>query len=131
MVPLLLAPTVLSFLVLAAHYFYHAQLAASVPDYLLCAGALLMPVALAVRSRFILWALQCVLVLAAVEWGATALETLRNRLQDHAPYRAAMIILLGVAAWNLLSAALLGTRPLKIRYSASGSGTEGESYRAA
>ena len=94
MVPFL--PTLLSFLVLAAHFLRAGNL-------LLVLGALAAPVLLLIRRRVALRGVQFLLFLAALVWLGTIPGSMANA--RHPPVAAA--ILGTVAALALVSAVLL------------------------
>lgn len=100
---LLAIPSVISLLLLAAHFLRAASL------LLTLFPLLLIPLAFLSRP-WLLRTLQVILLLAALEWLRTALLIAQARAAAEQPYLRALAILLCVALFNLLSAALLQLR---------------------
>jgi hypothetical protein len=110
---LLVLPAALSFWVLGAHYLREGNLALVV----LCAA---MPTLLLLRQRWVLRALQFLLVLGCVAWLLTAWELLQERMARHEASLRMVLILGAVAAFCLVAAALLGVERVKKRYPVDG-----------
>lgn len=85
------------------------------PLVVACLGLCAM---LAVRRWWSVKAIQTALVLAGVEWAFTAQALIERRIQEGREWHRAAIILLAVAAFNLLAAVPFQTRPLRAWYSA-------------
>ena len=105
----LLLPTILSFLVLAAHFLRGGSLMLVLACLALCG-------LLALRRWWVVRVAQVVLILAAVEWVFTAQAIIESRVEEGGNGLRPAIILLAVAAFNLLALALLQTRTLRVRY---------------
>jgi len=117
---LLIIPAVMSFLVLAAHYLRDLLGVGgpTVMNIFLVGMSLAAPFLFFVRKRGMLWLIQLLLVMAAVVWVGTAWDLFRERVSEHRPFRAAMIILGSVAVWNVISAMVLFIPAIRRRYSA-------------
>ena len=94
---LLLIPTLLSVLVLAAHFFRAGELALM----LICLSS---PLLLLVRRRWATRLLQVVLVIGALEWVRTTLQIHAIRVEQGREWQRMAIILLSVAAFTVCSA---------------------------
>jgi len=110
MTVLLLAPVVLSLVLLAAHFLRAGQ---HVLVLLALAGIPL----LAIRRRWAMRVVQAGLVLGAIEWVRTLLVLARRRLALGEPWGRLAVILGAVALLTALSALLFQTRRLRNRYS--------------
>ena len=108
---LLVLPAILSFLVLAAHFLREW-------NFVLVGLSLLMPLLLLIKTRYTLRAMQLLMMLAAAEWGFTAMGVVRERIALHEPFLRAGAIFAGVGGFCVLAAALSQTRRLKRCYSA-------------
>ncbi|MCC6409399.1 MAG: hypothetical protein IT453_19730 [Planctomycetes bacterium] len=106
---LLLAPTVLSFLIFSAHLFRAGALIFIPP--LIFSLALL-----AVRRPWVARFFQLLLVGIAFLWILQALLTAGSRIADGQPWVRMAVILTGVAVFALISALLFEARPLRRRY---------------
>ena len=93
----LLIPTLLSVLVLAAHFFRAGQLALM----LICLSS---PFLLLFRRRWATRSVQLLLVLGALEWVRTVLQIHAIRVQEGRDWQRMAVILLVVAAFTLVSA---------------------------
>ena len=105
----LLIPTLLSCLVLAAHFFRGGQ------TYLMlaaCAGPLL----LAFRRPWTTRLVQFMLIVGALEWIRTTLAIRADRIDEGRDWHRMAIILGAVAVFSLLAAALYELPPLRRRY---------------
>lgn len=98
----LLAPAVLSCLVLAAHYLRSFQ------PYLM-ALFLVLPALLLVPRGWTTRIVQAGLLFGAFEWVTTALLLLGQRQAAGEPYGRMLVILFGVAAGAVVSAVLVGS----------------------
>ncbi len=98
-----LLPALLSFLVLAAHFFRAGELG-------LVGVALAAPLLLLGRWRWAVRVLQGLLVLGAAEWIRTARALAEMRIAFHQDWLRMALILGGVAAFALVGVALL-SRP--------------------
>ena len=105
----LLLPTILSFLTLAAHFMRGGSVPLVVASVGMCA-------LLAVRRWWSVKVIQVALILAGVEWAFTAQALIEQRTQEYTEWHRAAAILLGVAAFNVLAAALFKTQRLRTRY---------------
>ena len=104
----LVLPAVLSFLALAAHFAHYKQ-----GDWaMLVLPCLALPLFFFIRRRLALRFLQVILLIAVPVWLTAIPETMEHA---HRPPVAAGI-LIGVAAFTLISAALLQTPPVLRRY---------------
>ena len=110
---LLLLPAILSFWLLGVHYFRGGH-------YLLVVMCLIMPGLLLLRHRFVLRALQALLVLAFAEWVCTAFDLIQERMARHEPFLRLALIIGGVGAFCLLAALLFQARRIKARYPVGG-----------
>ncbi len=106
---MLLIPTLLSFLLLGAHFLRDGSVA-------LVVVSLLIPLTLLIRHRWVVRAMQMLLMIAALEWIRTAIVLAEDRLADGDPWKRMAIILGGVALWTICSALLFETPPLRRRY---------------
>ena len=93
-------PTILSMLILAAHFIRFGSLAMTI----LCT---LLPALLLLRRPWARWLAQGVLVLGAILWIITALELTMLRQTAGQPWIRMAVILAAVASFNLLAAWLL------------------------
>jgi hypothetical protein len=105
----LLIPTVLSFLLLGAHFLRYGSVT-------LLVVSLLIPLTLLIRHRWVARATQAVLLIAALEWVRTAWLLAEDRLAKDEPWTRMTVILGGVALWAVVSALLFETPPLRRRY---------------
>lgn len=105
----LLIPTLLSFLLLGAHFLHQGSLT-------LLMVSLLIPLTLLIRHRWAARAVQVVLMIAALEWISTAIMLAEKRMADGDPWKRMAVILGGVALWTVCSALLFETPPLRRRY---------------
>jgi len=112
MVFFLLLPAILCFLVLGAHFMHIGNLLLVLPCVVLC-------FLLLIRKRWVLRLSQVVLILTALEWIRTTYADVQDRIAADQPYTRLAIILLSVAAVNLLAAALFQTRRLRNRFALS------------
>ena len=92
----LLIPTLLSVLMLAAHFFRGGQVALM----LICLAS---PMLLLFRRAWATRLLQIVLVLGALEWVRTTLQIHAIRVEEGRDWQRMAVILLAVAAFTLLS----------------------------
>jgi hypothetical protein len=109
MVIALLIPTVVSFLLLGAHFLRQGSLT-------LVVISLVVPLALFIRHRWAVRTVQAVLVIASLEWIRTAVMRVEERIEDGDSWTRLAIILGVVALWTLCSALLFETPPLRRRY---------------
>jgi hypothetical protein len=106
-----LLPVILSFLVLAAH-FYRAEL------FALTAACLLLPFLLLLRRSWIPRLFQAVLLIGALEWLRTLYVFASMRVAFEQPWGRLALILGGVALFTALSGLVFRARTLRTRYSA-------------
>lgn len=102
-------PVVLSFLLMAAHFFRAGHMAGVV-------AALGFPFLLLVPRRWAAWALEAALLLASAEWAVTLARTARNRQAQGEPMIRLCIILGAVAAFTAASAAVFLLPVMRRRY---------------
>ena len=109
----LLIPTLLSFLVLGAHFFRggHANLT------LICCAA---PMLLLARRRWATRLLQALLVIGALEWVRTTLQIQAVRIEEGRDWRRMAVILYGVAWFTFASSLVFFIPPLRRHYCPSG-----------
>jgi len=105
---MLLLPTLLSSLILGAH-FYRAENIWLVPL------ALAMPMILSIGKTWSVRLVQIMLVLGSLEWLRSMMEFTLQRQQMGMPYERLIVILSSVAAFTMLAAVLLDTPTMKRR----------------
>jgi hypothetical protein len=105
----LLIPTLLSFLVLAAHFYRGDHLALTL---IACAAPLL----LLLRRKWATRLLQALLVIGALEWLRTTLQIRAIRVEQGRDWQRMAIILGSVAAFTFLSALMYFLPPLRRHY---------------
>jgi len=105
----LLAP-ILSFLVLAAHFYRAGQQA-------LALACILILFLLFVKRSWIPYLMQAALVLGALEWLRSLMMLVHIRIEWGQPWQRLAFILGGVALFTLLSALVFRSKSLKSRYS--------------
>lgn len=106
---LLLVPTILAMVTLAAHYARYGFL--SLAFVLVASLALLF-----FPKRWVARTMQVILVLAAIEWVTVLYDVASERAMDGRDSRKSGIILGGTAAFTLAAALLYQTPRLKKRY---------------
>ncbi|MBL7032084.1 MAG: hypothetical protein ISR97_02755 [Nitrospira sp.] len=104
-----LIPVILSFLLLAAH-FYRAGILALVFIYLIITLSLL------IKELWVARLSQVFLVIGALEWVRTLLSLVEMRQAMGMPWTRLAMILGGVALFTGLSALVFQSRSLKKRY---------------
>ena len=109
MTALLLAPAILSTLLLAAH-------ALRLGWPLVAAGTAAAAAALAIRHRWVARPFQIGLALAAAEWSRTLLAIRAERIAAREPWIRTAVILAGVAVLAAAAAALFRTSRLRAFY---------------
>jgi hypothetical protein len=105
-----LLPVLISFLLIAAHFFRAGQTVIVV--LLLCLLLLLM-----VRNVWVPRVIQLVVVLAALEWLRTLYAIAIVRIQLGEPWSRMAMILGAVALFTALSGLVFRTKALRARYS--------------
>jgi hypothetical protein len=115
-----LLPVLLSYLLLAAHFYRAGQL-------VLVALSLGLPLLLFVRHRYVPALLAAGLVLGAAEWALTLMGIAEVRMALGLPWQRMAVILGGVALFTLLSALVFLSRALRARYATSGAGERSSS----
>lgn len=105
----LLIPTVISFLLLGAHFLRDGNVA-------LVVVSLMVPLILLIRRCWVTRAVQLILMIAAIEWVRTAIVLAEDRLAAGDPWKRMAAILGGVALWTVCSAFLLESPPVRRRY---------------
>ena len=113
-----LLPVLLSYLLLAAHFYRAGELA-------LVGLSLGLPLLLLIRHRWVPALLVFGLVLGAVEWARTALAIAEVRIALGLPWQRMAVILGGVALFTMLSGLVFLGRALQGRYAAPGAGERG------
>jgi hypothetical protein len=110
----LLIPTLLSLLVLAAHFFRAGQTVLT----LICCAA---PLLLLVRRTWATRLLQVILVVGALEWVRTTLQIQAIRLEQGRDWQRMAVILYSVAAFTFASGLVYFLPPLRRHYCRRGS----------
>jgi hypothetical protein len=110
----LLIPTLLSCLVLAAHFFRGGQITLMLA---VCA----VPLLLLLRRAWAMRIVQAILILGALEWVRTTLAIRAVRIEEGRDWNRMAVILGGVAAFTLLSAAAYFLPPVRRYYGRAGS----------
>jgi hypothetical protein len=108
-----LLPVLISFLLIAAHFFRAGQLFAVI--VLLC-----VPLLLLVRRSWVPVLLQVVLVLAALEWLRTLVEIAQLRMQFGESWLRMAVILGLVALFTAASGLVFRSKALKAWFAATG-----------
>ena len=116
MVILLLLPAILSFLLLGVHFLHHGDQTPFVMTLLLMGMCFVTPILLLIRRRPILWGLQFLLVLASLEWLWSAWQGMQEYAAEQRPVTRYLVIMAGVATFNLISALLLALPKVKKCY---------------
>ena len=106
-----LIPAILSFLLLGAH-FYRAGL------LLFAVLALILPILLFIKQKWVVRLSQVLLVIGALEWVCTLLKIVDIRQTMGMPWVRLAVILGSVALFTALSALIFQSRSLKERYNA-------------
>lgn len=109
MLALRLAPVILSYLLLAAHFFRSGNL-------LLVAVCLFLSLALTVPRRWAARLVQAGLLLGAAEWIRTLIAIASRREAVGEPWVRMAVILGAVAGLTLLSILVFRGRPVRERY---------------
>ena len=109
----LLIPTLLSFLVLAAHFYRGDHLALTL---IACAAPLL----LLFRRKWATRLLQALLIIGALEWLRTTLQIQAIRAEQGRDWQRMAIILGSVAGFTFLSALVYFLPPLRRHYAPAG-----------
>lgn len=104
-----LLPVVVSFLLLAAHFYRAGQLVLT----LACLG---LPLLLLLRRSWVPWLFQVGLLLGALEWLRTLYLFANMRIAFGEPWTRLALILGAVAAFTAASALVFLDRSLKARY---------------
>ena len=113
---LLLTPTVLALLTLAAHFARYGYYPLSFV-LVMTLGLLIIP------RRWVARTMQIVLCVAALEWTTVLYDVAQQRAMDGRDSRKSGFILGGTAAFTLLAAALYQTPRLRRRYATTTSAT--------
>lgn len=120
-----LAPVILSFVALGAHFLRRGELAVTIIF-------ILLPFVLYVPQRWAMRMVQAVLGFGVLVWLNTAMEMRATRMLEGRPAGRAMAIMGAVALLTLISALLLESKTIKAHYAAeSGSAPPGASGGAA
>jgi len=104
-----LVPAILATLLLGAHFLRFSALELS-------SACLILPFALLIRRQWVVRVYQVILAFAAVLWVRTAVDLAASRRSEGQPAGRLLVILLVVAAFTLLAAALFETPGLRRRY---------------
>jgi uncharacterized membrane protein YecN with MAPEG domain len=104
-----LLPAMLSFLLLAAH-FYRAG------EVIPAALSLALPSLLLLREKWVVWIIQAALLLGSVEWIRTLVLFARQRIEFGQPWTRLAVILGAVALFTALSALVFRSESLRRRY---------------
>ena len=105
-----LLPVILSFLLLAAHFYRGGEM-------VLVVLSLLLPFLLLLRRHWVPWVIQVALFLGVLEWLHTAWTIAQVRMQFGAPWTRMAVIIGAVALFTALSGLVFHGRGLKTRYS--------------
>jgi len=116
MVILLLVPAILSFLLLGVHFLHHGDQTPFGMTLLLMGMCFVTPLLLLIRRRPILWGLQFLLVLASIEWLWSAWQGMQEYAAQQRPVTRYLVIMTGVAGFNMISALLLALPKVKKCY---------------
>ena len=108
-----LIPVLLSFLVLAAHFYRGG-------NDVLVAVSLLLPLLLFIRKPWVPGVIQVALLLGALEWLHTLWFIAQMRMEFDMPWMRMAFILGGVALFTALAALVFFSRGLRSRYSGRG-----------
>jgi hypothetical protein len=111
MVVLFMLSATLCFLLMAAHCLRAGNL-------VLVMMSLAMMGLLWIRRPWMRMAVQMLLALAALEWVRTTYLLAQTRMEEQEPWIRAAVILLAVAAFNLMAAGLLQLQSVRKRYEA-------------
>jgi hypothetical protein len=106
MVALLLIPSFLSALLLAAHFFRNGQ-------YVLVLISCALPWLLVLRRIWAVRLLQVMLLIGALEWVRALLEIRARRIEEEREWVRMAVILGAVAGWTAMSALLLFLPPIR------------------
>jgi len=104
-----LLPAILSFLLLAAHFYRGGEL-------FLVGVSLLLIILLLVRQPWVSWLLQACLLLGAIEWLWTLYLIAGVRIEHGLPWARMSVILGAVAAFTALSAMVFWGKKVRERY---------------
>ena len=105
-----LLPVIISFLLLAAHFFRAGQV-------VIVFGLLLILLLLMFRKSWVPWLIQLTLLLGAVEWLRTLIFVAQMRIEFGLPWVRMAIILGAVVLFTALSGLVFRSRALRNRYS--------------
>jgi hypothetical protein len=105
-----LLPVIISFLLLAAHFYRAGQLVPAIAS--LCFLLLLM-----IRKAWVPWVIQLTLLIGAVEWLRTLAFIAQMRIEFAMPWARLAIILGSVALFTALSGLVFRNKNLRKRYS--------------
>ena len=107
-----LLPVLISFLLVAAHFFRSGQL-------ILVTLALCIPLLLLVRQSWVPWVIQVVLLLAAIEWLRTLINIAQLRMHTGEFWMRMAVILGAVALFTAASGLVLRSAALQAWFSPS------------
>lgn len=108
-----LLPVILSFLLLAAHFYRAGQI-------LLVLVSLCLLLLLILRQSWVPRVIQVALLLGAAEWLHTLFKIIQVRMAYEMPWTRLGLILGGVALFTLMSALVFQGRSLRQRYCGTG-----------
>ena len=104
-----LLPVILSFLLLAAHFYRAGQV-------ILAGISLAIPFLLFLKERWVVGGIQIALVLGSLEWLRTLVGFAQQRIEFGQPWTRLAIILGGVALLTALSALVFRNKILRSRF---------------
>ena len=100
---------VIAFALLAAHFLRASQLA-------LVALCVILPVLLAVPSRWAARSIQLALIAGAIEWSLTLVLIAQQRMASGLPYLRSSLILAGIAVFTLAAVFAFRLPAMRKRY---------------
>jgi len=104
-----LLPVVISFLLLAAHFYRAGQV-------LLTGISLALPFLLFLKEAWVVRLIQVALLLGSLEWIRTGYVFAQQRIEFDQPWTRLVIILGSVALFTALSALVFRSKSLRQRY---------------
>jgi hypothetical protein len=104
-----LLPVILSFLLLAAH-FYRSEM------FILSIFSLLIPFTLFIKSKWIPGIIQIILILGSFEWLRTTILFVAERKMANMPWIRLCIILVSVALFTALTGLVFKIKSIKEIY---------------
>ena len=101
-----LLPVLISFLLVAAHFFRSGQV-------IFVTLALCLPLLLLIRQSWVPWVIQLVLLLAAIEWLRTMINIAQLRMHTGEPWMRMAAIIGAVALFTAASGVVLRSAALQ------------------